>query len=215
MSFLLDQEVIALWSFSALVFLCSIILAISRRHTRPVILSCFFGFLVLAGLELGARLFIIVLFPEKKPGYAIYANRTYPELMAYLASYTEYFGAILLLVGLAVRWISIPLMVTMAVAAVTVHLQHGWSAIAEGTGIFATPRTEGAAERLDKAREILQEYGDYSWLTENGSFVVLNNGIEFAATYFIMLLALLFLGAGKYFSVDYWIARKWRTANSS
>jgi len=134
----------------------------------------------------------------------------YPELMAYLASYTEYFGAILLLVGLAVRWISIPLMVTMAVAAVTVHLQHGWSAIAEGTGIFATPRTEGAAERLDKAREILQEYGDYSWLTENGSFVVLNNGIEFAATYFIMLLALLFLGAGKYFSVDYWIARKWR-----
>ena len=134
----------------------------------------------------------------------------YPELMAFLASYTEYFGAILLLLGLAVRWISIPLLVTMVIAATTVHLQNGWSAIAEGSGIFATARSEGAIERLDKAKEILQEHGNYSWLTENGSFVVLNNGIEFAATYFIMLLALLFMGAGKYFSADYWIARRWR-----
>ena len=139
----------------------------------------------------------------------------FPELMAYLASYTEYFGAILLLIGLAVRWISIPLIVTMIVAAVTVHLPNGWSAIAEGSGIFATARTEGAVERLDKAREILQQHGDYSWLTENGSFVVLNNGVEFAVTYLIMLLALLFWGGGRYFSLDYWIARKWRTADSS
>ena len=134
----------------------------------------------------------------------------FPELMAYLASYTEYFGAILLLIGLAVRWISIPLMVTMVVAAVTVHLPNGWLAIADGTGVFATARTEGAIERLDVAKNILQEHGNYSWLTENGSFVVLNNGIEFSATYFIMLLTLFFIGAGKYFSVDYFIARKWR-----
>ena len=134
----------------------------------------------------------------------------FPELMAYLASYTEYFGAILLLIGLAVRWISIPLMVTMVVAAVTVHLPNGWLAIADGTGVFATARTEGAIERLDVAKNILQEHGNYSWLTENGSFVVLNNGIEFSATYFIMLLALFFMGAGKYCSVDYFIARKWR-----
>ena len=39
---------------------------------------------------------------------------------------------------------------------------------------------------------------------------MLNNGIEFAATYFIMLLALLYLGAGQYVSVDYWFARKYR-----
>jgi uncharacterized membrane protein YphA (DoxX/SURF4 family) len=134
----------------------------------------------------------------------------FPEVLAALASYTEYFGAILLLVGLAVRWISLPLMVTMVVAAVTVHMENGWLAIAEGTGWFATARTEGAIERLDVARGILQEHGNYSWLTENGSFVVLNNGIEFAATYFIMLLALFFTGAGNYFSVDYWVARKWR-----
>jgi len=134
----------------------------------------------------------------------------FPELMAYLASYTEYFGAILLLIGLAVRWISIPLMVTMVVAAVTVHLPNGWLAIADGAGVFATARTEGAIERLDVAKNILQEHGNYSWLTENGSFVVLNNGIEFSATYFIMLLTLFFIGAGKYFSLDYFIARKWR-----
>jgi putative oxidoreductase len=96
------------------------------------------------------------------------------------------------------------------VAIVTVHIQNGWLAIAEGTGLFATARTEGAIERLDVAKRILQDHGNYSWLTENGGFVVLNNGIEFAATYFIMLLALFFMGAGNYFSVDYWIARKWR-----
>jgi hypothetical protein len=65
-------------------------------------------------------------------------------------------------------------------------------------------------ERLDTAKSILQEHGNYSWLTEHGSFVVLNNGIEFAATYFIMLLALFFAGAGNYISLDYWIARRWR-----
>mgnify|MGYP000331979659 FL=1 len=103
--------------------------------------------------------------------------------------------------------ISIPLMITMVVAAVTVHLQNGWLAIAEGSGLFATERTEGAVERLDRAKEILQEHGNYAWLTENGNFVVLNNGIEFAATYFIMLLVLFFIGAGRFFSIDYWVRR--------
>lgn len=134
----------------------------------------------------------------------------FPELMAYLAAWTEYFGAILLLVGLAVRWISLPLMFTMIVAAATVHWQNGWLAIAENSGPFATGRTAEAVERLDTAKSILQEHGNYSWLTEHGSFVVLNNGIEFAATYFIMLLALFFAGAGNYISLDYWIARRWR-----
>ncbi len=130
----------------------------------------------------------------------------FPALMAWAAALTETAGALLLLIGLAVRWISIPLMVTMVVAAVTVHLQYGWLAIA-GSGLFATPRTEGALTRLDRARDILQEHGNYSWLTEHGNFVVLNNGIEFAATYFIMLLALFFIGAGRFVSMDYWLRR--------
>lgn len=135
----------------------------------------------------------------------------YPEFMAWAASLTEAGGAILLLLGLAVRWVSIPLMITMVVAAVTVHLQHGWLAIAEGVdSLFATERTIEATERLSRAKEILNEHGNYNWLTEHGSFVVLNNGIEFAATYFIMLLALFFIGAGRYLSFDYWIAKRFR-----
>lgn len=134
----------------------------------------------------------------------------FPALMAWMASLTEAGGAILLLLGLGTRWISIPLMATMVVAAVTVHLQNGWLAIAEGTGFFATERTIGGIERLDRAKDILKEHGNYSWLTENGPIVVLNNGIEFAATYFVMLLALLVIGGGKYASLDYWIAKKFR-----
>jgi putative oxidoreductase len=131
----------------------------------------------------------------------------FPELMAWMASLIEAGGAILLFFGIAVRWISIPLIVTMIVAAVTVHLQNGWLAIAEGSGFFASERTAGAIDRLDRAKEILQQHGNYEWLTENGSIVVLNNGIEFAATYTIMLLVLFFTGAGNA-SVDYYISRK-------
>lgn len=134
----------------------------------------------------------------------------FPYLMAGAATWVEIIGAVCLLLGLAIRWISIPLMATMAVAAVTVHLKNGWLAIAEGSGFFASERTGEAIERLNVAKDILREHGNYSWLTEHGNFVVLNNGIEFASTYFIMLLALFFIGAGKYFSADFWIAKKFR-----
>lgn len=130
----------------------------------------------------------------------------FSELMAWMASLTEAGGAILLFFGIAVRWISIPLMITMIVAAVTVHLQNGWLAIAEGSG-FSSDRTAGAIERLDRAKEILQTNANYEWLTENGNIVILNNGIEFAATYTIMLLVLFFIGPGKA-SIDYFISKK-------
>ena len=130
-----------------------------------------------------------------------------PALLAWLATLTEAIGAVLLLIGLGVRWISLPLMITMLVAAFAVHWQNGWLAIAEKTGVFATERTVEATERLDRAKAILQEHGNYGWLTEHGNFVVLNNGIEFAATYFVMLLALLYLGSGKA-GVDYSLNRK-------
>ena len=131
----------------------------------------------------------------------------FPALMAFLATGTEVAGAIALLIGLGVRWMCVPLMVTMVVA-VTAHWQYGWLAIATGSGMFATERTVGAIDRLDRAKSILQEHGDYDWLTENGTFVVLNNGIEFAATYFIMLLVLFFIGGGRFVSVDYWIKKR-------
>jgi putative oxidoreductase len=124
----------------------------------------------------------------------------FPALMAYLAAYTEVAGAVLLALGLATRWISIPLIVTMLVAVFAVHWPNGWAAIADSN-------VEEVAARLDVAREILQENGNYNWLTEKGGFVILNNGIEFAVTYLVILLALLFSGGGRYVSVDYWLAR--------
>lgn len=133
----------------------------------------------------------------------------FPDLLAWLATLTEVGGAIALLIGLGVRWMAVPMMFTMVVAATSVHWQNGWLAIAEGgDSIFATERTMGAIERLDRIKEILHQHGNYDWLTQNGSVAILNNGIEFAATYFIMLLALFFIGGGRYVSLDYWIARR-------
>ncbi len=130
-----------------------------------------------------------------------------PELLGWAAALTEFGGGIALLLGLATRLVSIPLMITMAVAAITVHWPYGWQAVADPGWLFANERVEGAAIRLEKAREILQAHGNYDWLTEHGNFVVLNNGIEFAATYFIMCLVLLFTGGGRYVSLDHWVAR--------
>ena len=133
-----------------------------------------------------------------------------PALMAGLAAGTEFFGAILLLLGLATRLISIPLMVTMLVAALTVHWPNGWLAIADGSSWLANDRVLEAGDKLIKAKELLQEHGNYDWLTSSGNFAVLNNGIEFAITYFIMLLALFTLGGGRYTSLDYFIAKRCR-----
>lgn len=132
----------------------------------------------------------------------------FPALLAWLATLTEAVGAVALLVGLGVRWISLPLMFTMIIATTTVHMKNGWLAIAEGSGLFASDRTMGAIDRLDRAKDILREHGNYSWLTENGNFVILNNGIEFATTYFIMLLVLFFYGPGKA-SLDYFIEKRY------
>jgi len=125
-----------------------------------------------------------------------------PWLMAHLAAYTEAIGALLLLLGLATRWISIPLMITMLVAIFAVHWDHGWPAIADS-------RAEDVAVRLGVVREILREQSDYEWLTAKGNFVILNNGIEYGVTYLIMLFTLFFTGGGRYTSVDYYLSRLW------
>jgi putative oxidoreductase len=136
----------------------------------------------------------------------------FPAVMAFLATGAELAGAVCLLLGFALRWMCIPMMVTMLVAAFTVHWQNGWLAIAEGMGVFATPRTMEAQARLERAKEILMQHGDWEYLTEYGNLVILNNGVEFAVTYFVMLLALAFMGAGRYVSVDYWLRRRFMGA---
>ncbi|MEZ5541623.1 MAG: DoxX family membrane protein [Pseudomonadota bacterium] len=137
-----------------------------------------------------------------------------PALMVYVAALTELAGGIALLAGIAVRWFALPLMFTMAVAAVTAHWDNGWHALPE-TELqvpweWRSDLIDEANVRKERARELLREHGDYAWLTAAGNITVLKNGIEFAATYFIMLLALFFTGAGRWFSVDHWIARRWR-----
>jgi len=134
----------------------------------------------------------------------------FPALNAWLAWSAEYFGAILLALGLATRWICIPLMFTMVVAAVTVHIDHGWQALHDLKSPFASANAGEAIDRLNRAKDILREHGDYDWLTEHGSLVSLNNGVEWAATYFILLFALFLLGGGRYISLDYWIACRFR-----
>ncbi len=134
----------------------------------------------------------------------------FPTLMAYMAWGTEYFGAILLALGLATRWISIPLMFTMIVAAVTVHWQNGWQAVYDLSSPHASANAGEAIERLSRAKDLLKEQGNYDWLTEYGNLIASNNGIEWAATYFLILLALFVTGGGKFVSVDYWLAKKFR-----
>lgn len=138
----------------------------------------------------------------------------FPWLLAFLATATELAGAILLTLGLFTRLISIPLIVTMLVAITSVHWENGWQAIADAHAPFANEQVMAAPEKLARARDILQEHGNYEWLTASGKFVILNNGIEFAATYLIMLLALIGLGAGKYHSLDYWLTQYWQRKKS-
>ncbi len=50
-----------------------------------------------------------------------------PTINAYMAASTEAIGVVLLTLGLATRFISIPLMVVMVVAVATVHWSNGFS----------------------------------------------------------------------------------------
>ena len=128
-----------------------------------------------------------------------------PSLMAFLATSAELVGAVFLAIGLCTRLICIPLIFTMIVAAVTVHWKNGWQAILDTSSAFAPEHAGEGIERLSRAKDILREHGNYSWLTEHGNFVIINNGIEFAATYIVLLALLLTFGPGKWVSIDHWI----------
>ncbi|MCI0516965.1 MAG: DoxX family protein [Woeseiaceae bacterium] len=130
----------------------------------------------------------------------------FPAVMAWLAVSSEVLGAIALLFGVATRWFAVPLMVTMLVAAFRVHLENGWQAVADPQSPFAGADVGDAMQRLDKAKELLREHGNYDWLTETGNLVISNNGIEWAITYFVMLLVLFFTGAGK-LSIDHLVGK--------
>lgn len=134
----------------------------------------------------------------------------YPELMAALAVGAELVGGILLVIGLGTRLIVVPLMVVMLVAAFAVHWDNGWLALSDASSWLANDRIAEAIEKKQKIISILREHGNYQWLTSSGPVTILNNGMEFAITYFAMLLSLFFTGGGRYTSVDYWLSRRAR-----
>ncbi|EOZ7588143.1 DoxX family protein [Enterobacter hormaechei] len=125
----------------------------------------------------------------------------FPFLLAILATSTEVLGLVCISLGLLTRIIAIPMMVVMSVASLMVHWSHGWLAIASND--------MESAQRMTAFLQWLMENfpGRYNYITQLGDPVILNNGIEFSATYFIMLLVLLIYGGGKFVSVDYWLKK--------
>lgn len=137
----------------------------------------------------------------------------FPWLMVVLAGAAEFGGAILLLVGWFTRLISIPLMITMLVAAFLVHADNGWLTTSDANSWLAGERVIEADEKRDQIIEIVKEHGNYRHLTSSGRITMLTNGMQLAITYFVMLLVLFFFGGGRYVSVDYWLSiglRRWR-----
>ncbi|OHU87904.1 MULTISPECIES: DoxX family protein [Pseudoalteromonas] len=148
----------------------------------------------------------------------------FPDLLAFLAGWSELLGGWLLLIGLFTRVVSIPLLFTMFIAATTVHWDNGWFSVAPSNpqtsaalayswlGVPAAKESlENSAEvseRLDKIKSLIETHGYPDYLYEKGNVVILNNGIEFAAIYFAMLLSLIFSGGGRYVSMDYWLKRQ-------
>lgn len=136
-----------------------------------------------------------------------------PFVMALLATGAELIGGVFILFGAMTRLASIPLMITMLVAMVSVHAKHGWLAIADASSwladgtIFYNQSIMEAPQKLAAAKSLLQEHGHYDWLTSSGNLVVLNNGMEFAATYFIMFLVLFIYGGGRFLSVDHFMSQ--------
>ena len=150
--------------------------------------------------------------PNVASWFGEYLGMPFPNFMAFMAGWTELLGGILLLIGLLTRYISIPLMFTMIVAATAVHWEYGWHTLPEKKLLMPWEWRKDMIVEADKRKaravEILKEHSNYEWITEYGSITILKNGIENAAIYFIMLMVLLFSGGGRFVSIDYWLARK-------
>ncbi len=131
-------------------------------------------------------------------------------LLVYVAGLSELVGGILLIPGIAVRLLTIPLMATMIVAAGTAHWENGWHVLPETELTvpweWRQDLIDDAVERRSRARSILKEHGNYKWLTEAGGITILKNGVEWPATYFLMLLTLFFFVAGR-LSVDHAVSK--------
>jgi len=109
-----------------------------------------------------------------------YMGIPFPMLNAYMAAGTEMAGVVLLTLGLLTRFISIPLLVIMFVAIVTVHGQNGFAFVNEAVS-FTDAYVNG--------------------VRVSGTMIQLQNGYELVLYYTLMLFVLVGSGAGK-FSLD-------------
>tara|TARA_B100001564_G_C20382138_1_gene552788 strand:- start:162 stop:602 length:441 start_codon:yes stop_codon:yes gene_type:complete len=74
---------------------------------------------------------------NKFSGYLGTLGVPFPDIFTWLVVITEAGGAALLLVGLFVRWATIPLLVVMFFAGYLVHYQNGWPHEANGVEFAA------------------------------------------------------------------------------
>ena len=93
------------------------------------------------------------------------------------------------------------MMFVMGVAGALVHWSHGWPVIAD-KGAESTQRLNELFVWL--AHNFPERY---NYVTALGDPVVLNGGMEFSVTYFIMLFTLFLYGGGKYVSADHWLKK--------
>lgn len=100
------------------------------------------------------------------------------SLLPGLVGGLEIAGAFLLILGLAVRWISLPLLALIALTAFTAL---------NGQNI------------IEALRELLMTHG-YTDMS--------NSGFGKSLVYFLMLLTLFFMGAGRFFSLDWFLYRR-------
>ena len=99
-------------------------------------------------------------------------------VMSTSIGWLEVIGAFFLLIGFAVRWISLPLLALIALT--------GFMAL-NGQDIIAA------------LKELLMTHGYTDMSSSNFSKAI---------TYFLMLLALFFMGAGRFFSLDWFLHRR-------
>lgn len=123
---------------------------------------------------------------ENTAGFFEHLGIPLPMLSAYLAAGTELVGAVLLILGLMTRLISIPLLVIMFVAIATVHGANGFHVVLPGSG-WSDPFINGEAV--------------------SGTVVVLQNGYEMVMYYIAMLMVLATKGAGR-LSLDALFSKK-------
>ena len=101
-----------------------------------------------------------------------------PEMLNGVIGSVEVIAAFLLILGFAVRWISLPLLALMG---------------------FSILLAIGSQDPLVASEQMLMSHG-YTDAT--------GDRLTVSVMYFIMVLSLFFMGAGRFFSIDWFLYRK-------